>query len=473
MITWMQTHKKWLIITIWIATIAFVGAGFVGWGAYSYGKKEDTVAKVKDTEISVNDVQIIYNQLFNQLNKVMGGKLDEATAKKFGLQKTAFQKALRNAILIQFAKDNGIYITTDDVKKYLSSIPYYKKQGKIELTKEQLKALKKELMANKILNALNLTAKKITINTLASAILMQDNIDVKTINPPKISVTESDIKTFWQKNKDKYKSQTSYNIGYYYVPLDANVTEAELHNYYDEHKQNYTYKDGKILSFEKAKERVKIDLSASKTKRDAIITMKKLKRDEIKFHIINNVFIMNEYINLNLMRNLIQKKFLKPVLTEKGWLIAKLLKTHNPETLTYEKAKKFAKANLTEQKRKEELIKISKNELNNFKGKDLGFIGRDDTQKIAEQLNISDKDANIFINSLFKSKKANNYVLLNGKSILFKIKEQKLLDKDRLKQYGRNIEISANQLKENILQKNLIQKLLKLYESDVKMYMKL
>jgi len=42
MITWMQTHKKWLIITIWIATIAFVGAGFVGWGAYSYGKKEDT-----------------------------------------------------------------------------------------------------------------------------------------------------------------------------------------------------------------------------------------------------------------------------------------------------------------------------------------------------------------------------------------------------------------------------------------------
>ncbi len=32
MITWMQRHKKWLVITIWISTIAFVGAGFVGWG---------------------------------------------------------------------------------------------------------------------------------------------------------------------------------------------------------------------------------------------------------------------------------------------------------------------------------------------------------------------------------------------------------------------------------------------------------
>ena len=69
MITWMQKHKKYLVITIWVSTIAFVGAGFVGWGAYSYGKKEDTVAKVKDTQISVKDVQTVYNQLFNQLNK--------------------------------------------------------------------------------------------------------------------------------------------------------------------------------------------------------------------------------------------------------------------------------------------------------------------------------------------------------------------------------------------------------------------
>ena len=33
MITWMQRHKRWLVITIWISTIAFVGAGFVGWGS--------------------------------------------------------------------------------------------------------------------------------------------------------------------------------------------------------------------------------------------------------------------------------------------------------------------------------------------------------------------------------------------------------------------------------------------------------
>ena len=43
MITWMQRHKKWLVITIWISTIAFVGAGFVGWGSYEYGKQGGVV----------------------------------------------------------------------------------------------------------------------------------------------------------------------------------------------------------------------------------------------------------------------------------------------------------------------------------------------------------------------------------------------------------------------------------------------
>ena len=55
MITWMQRHKKWLVITIWISTIAFVGAGFVGWGSYEYGKQGGVVAVVGDREVSVEE----------------------------------------------------------------------------------------------------------------------------------------------------------------------------------------------------------------------------------------------------------------------------------------------------------------------------------------------------------------------------------------------------------------------------------
>ena len=47
MIEWMQKHKKSLIPTIWISTIAFVGAGFVGWGAYDMNaNRAGSIARV-------------------------------------------------------------------------------------------------------------------------------------------------------------------------------------------------------------------------------------------------------------------------------------------------------------------------------------------------------------------------------------------------------------------------------------------
>jgi peptidyl-prolyl cis-trans isomerase D len=490
MITFMQTHKKWLIITIWIATFAFVGAGFVGWGAYSYGKKEDTVAKVKNTEISVKDVQTIYSQLFNQLNQRMGGKLDEATAKQFGLQKVAFQRALTRAILIQFAKDNGIYITDEELAKNIESTPMFQTNGKFNKTlykrflaqinltpKEYENNIRKDLMINKLLFSLSTPAHKVTIDTIASAIFMEDKVTAKIITAPIITVTKKEIKEFWAKHKNNYKSPTTYDIGYYYVPLNAKVTEVELHNYYEEHKNNYTDKNGKILSFEKAKNKIKIDLSASKTKRDAIIAMKKLKKDEIKFTISKNTPLINNYLNITLMQKLIQTKFLKPVLTKKGWLIAKLIKINNPTILSYEKAKEFAKNDLIIEKRKKTLIKLAQNKLKTFKGTNLGFIGRDDIQKVAKKLNITIDEAGIFEQTLFSSKKPKGYVLLDKtnptKAIMFKITEQKLLNKKKYIKYIKNVENSTNELKQNTLYQNLIQKLMKVYESDIKMYMKI
>jgi len=488
MITWMQTHKKWLIITIWIATIAFVGAGFVGWGAYSYGKKQDEVAKVKDTSISVKDIQDIYSRLFNQLNQAMGGKLDEATAKQFGLEKAAFQQALNRAMLIQFAKDNGVYITDDELAQNLISIPAFQKNGqfdeklyKIFLRNSHLKArdfeanLKKDMMIEKILQAISLPSTKTTQKSLASYMLMEDKISIKTINAPIINVTEDEIKNYWQKHKDNYKSTLSYNIGYYYVILQGDVDDVEISNYYDEHKQNYTDKNGVILALDKVKEQVKKDLLAKKLKRDAIITMKKLKNDELKFNMAENVTLNNQFISNTNMNKLIQNKFLKPTLTQKGWLIAKLFKINEPTTLSYDKAKNLAKEDLIKEKRVQILTKLAKENLNSFKGNNIGFIGRDDMMKL-KNMNIN--EANTFIQNLFISTKPKGFVLLPNqkdanKVVLFDITEQKLLDDKKYEKYKSMIVSYTNKIKEDKLNTNLIKELERIYQAQIKIYMKI
>ncbi|MDE7254588.1 MAG: SurA N-terminal domain-containing protein, partial [Helicobacter sp.] len=97
MIQWMQKHKKYLVITIWISTIAFVGAGFVGWGAYSFAMGERFVAKVGDNTISRSDLEREYARLFAIYNQLTGGKLGQKEAEGLGLR----NQALNNLIYTQ------------------------------------------------------------------------------------------------------------------------------------------------------------------------------------------------------------------------------------------------------------------------------------------------------------------------------------------------------------------------------------
>ena len=492
MITWMQTHRKWLVITIWIATIAFIGAGFVGWGSYNYGTKADTVAKIKNTIVSVKDVQNQYQKLFNEENRQLGGTLDEATAKKMGLENKAYILAIQKAMLIQFAKDNGLYVTKKELADTIFAIPAFQKNGvfseayyKAFLRQRNMTAhefetnLKKDILVQKLLNALSLEATPTTKTTYASYFTMEDKVCTKTIKAPKtISVSDNEIKAFWEKHKNKYKSSTSYNIGYYYVTLnDSNTTIAQIKAYYESHKQKYKDKDGKILSFKKAENQAKIDLLANKTKLKAVKTMKKLKSEKIEFKKANNIDIKNDYIPTPLMVKLLQSKtkFLKPILTNKGWLIAKLFNINKPAVLPYEKAKNMAKKDLIAYKKKELLIQLAKANSSNIDEKQLGFIGRDDVTKLK---NMSISDAALFLSKLFDSNTTKGYVLLPNdvspsKVVLFNITEQKLLDKKKLEKNKKIIYFYANRAKQIELNKQLIQELENLYQSEIKIYMKM
>ncbi|NPA55128.1 MAG: hypothetical protein GXO40_02055 [Epsilonproteobacteria bacterium] len=487
MITWMQTHKKWLIITIWIATIAFIGAGFVGWGAYSYGKKQDEVARVKDTSIRVKDIQTIYSNMFNQLNQMMGGKLDEATAEQFGLKKAAFNEALKRAMLIQFAKDNGLYVTDEQLAQELLSIPAFQRNGKFSkkmykmflanahLTPEEFENnLKKDMLVQKILKAISLPATPMLIDTIGSLMFMEDKLTIKTIQAPKISVTPEELQKYYQLHKEQYKSKKDYDIGYYYVPLNAKVNEEEMQAYYQAHDTKYTDENGKILPFAQAKDKVKFDLLAKKTKREAIITMKKLKKGQMKFNIAQHVGMNNTYIEVPLMQKLIQTKFLKPTLTPKGWLIAKLIKVNLPTVLPYDKAEALVKAQLLVVKRINALKALAKQNLDFKDGIELGYVGRDDVNKIKS---LSIDEAVAFLQSVFNHQTPKGFVLLPAmnpsKAVLYHITEQKLLDKDKFTKHKNIVIKNADTLKGNALNTDLIKALQNLYQTQIKIFMKI
>jgi len=471
MIEWMQTHRKWLVITIWIATIAFIGAGFVGWGQFQFGRKSSTVAKIKDTEVSIQDVQEVYNNIFQEMNKKFGGTLDDATAEKIGLKKQAFNMAIQQGVLRQFAKDLGLYVTDEEVAakilKYFNNkktyIQYLTQTG--QKAKDFEEKLKKQILIEKLLTALHLKPSKTLQLTLASALYNSDNLEIKIINKSsvKVNLSEDEIKAFWEKNKQKYQSPTMYKIALVKTPIKGVATENDLKNFYNENKTNYRNEKGEILPYEKAKEKVKKDYLAKISKKDAILAYKKLKEGAENYKLLT-LTLNNEIIPAEKMQKLIQTGYLKPFVDKNEYISAKLIEEIKPKPLPYEKAKILVTKDLIYIKTLQALQNKAKETLKNFSGQKTGFVTKYDANKIK---GLTPEEATEFLFTEFSLEKNKNFLLIPArnpkKAVVYKITEQKLLEKDKYEKNKDQVAAMAERTLNNALFDDLIKNLMAKY----------
>ncbi len=170
MITWMQRHKKYLVVTIWISVIAFVGAGFVGWGAYDFNSdRASAIAKVGDRKITVQEYQLAYANYYNFYNNTLGGTLTQEKADKMGLEKLVIQSIINETLILAYADEIGLRATDAEVKKTLASDTAFQKNGVFDketyyrvIKQSQLKpkdyetGLKKQILLTKVQKILNL-----------------------------------------------------------------------------------------------------------------------------------------------------------------------------------------------------------------------------------------------------------------------------------------------------------------------------
>jgi peptidyl-prolyl cis-trans isomerase D len=451
MIEWMQTHRKWLVVTIWIATIAFIGAGFVGWGQFQFGRKSSTVAKIKDTEVSIQDVQEVYNNLFNDMNQKLGGTLDDATAEKLGLKKQALNMAIKQGVLRQFAKDLGLYVTDEEIAKEILTYFKDKKTYLKYLAQTGQKAknfeekLKKQLLIQKLLRTLHLTPSKTLKLTFASALYNSDNLLIQIINKSsiKINLNDEEIKAYWEKNKNNYQSPTMYKIAIVKTPLKGIVSEKELKQFYNENKNNYKNDKDEILTYEEAKERIKKDYLAKLTKKEAVLAYKKLKEGAQNYKLIT-VTLNNNIIPVEKMQTLIQNGFIKPFVDKNEYISAKLVEEIKPKPLPFEKAKSLAAKDLLDEKTLKDLQQKAKVALNNIKGRKTGFVTKYDANKIK---GLTPEEATEFLFTEFSLQKAKNYLLIPAnnpqKAVVYQILEQKLLDKNKYEKNKQQIAAMA------------------------------
>ncbi len=92
--------------TIWISTIAFVGAGFVGWGAYDLNSNRATsVAKVGNRNITIQEFQKTYSNLYNYYSSLSEGKFTQEQADEMGLDRIALQRLIQENLFLNYVDD--------------------------------------------------------------------------------------------------------------------------------------------------------------------------------------------------------------------------------------------------------------------------------------------------------------------------------------------------------------------------------
>jgi len=484
MISWMQKHNKYLVWTIWIATIAFIGAGFVGWGSYSFGSKAGNVAKVGNVEIKQSQLNMVYSNIYANVNQQFQGKLDEEQAKKLGLVQRAFSVLSAQAKIINFANDAGIVISDKELSDKIEDMVAFQKDGKFSkdiyrnyLNAQRLKpknfeaTLKRDLLVTKTLKLLDAPALPLEVESFGASTSVADKISYKVLSHDDVTYTadEAKLKTFWENQKENFHTKKKYDLSFLWTPSkETTFTDKELKDYYDANSFNYTDAKGKQLTFEEAKEKATKDLRLKKTKKAAQKAYIAFKKGEIKSSEEMTLSEGDLKLTPVIWKELSTKAkgdILKPKIIGDQYVTLKINTIKEPQVMTYEEAKDKVSKLYEAQTKKEALIKLSETTLEHFNEENATSTDFITLNKFDNLKPLNSQESLQFLQKLFTSNKEKGIISLSDKVIVYNISEQKILPLDENKTVS--IKKTIKNIKKKTFESNFLKMLDSKYPTEV------
>ncbi|MGM0623036.1 MAG: SurA N-terminal domain-containing protein [Campylobacterota bacterium] len=463
MIGWMQSNRKYLVVTIWISVIAFVGAGFVGWGSYQYGGSGSTVAKVQDKEIEFDTYQLAYQNLFNQYNSFMGGNMDEATAKEMGLDQIALNNLINQAHFITLADDYGIVVSEKEIAQEIASIESFQTDGAYdhELYKKSIASMRlkpsqfediiaDEIKLTKLLNLFAIDAST-TENEALSAIV-EDKIEYKvlSIDDIDVSVSQEQVKQYYEAHKDEFMYPRKYELSVVWTPSeDIAYSDEDIDTYYEDARFNYRDDEGKILPLEQVYDQMVVAYQMERAKTQA-------QKDYIDFRDAKKEFepqtlrlSENEMFDTQTWQELQDAQegdVIKPNAHKDRYATIKIDKVIQPSVKPFEEVRETVAQQAHYEQGIKQLQEYAQSIQDSFKGTKTDFISFENLEGL-EGLN--EYEAQEFAKELFLSGQSSGVFARGERAIVYRVLQQRL---------GESTQDTAG-IKESIFEENLLEKL--------------
>ncbi len=251
-----------LKIIFGIIIVSFILTGVSG---YLIGGSANYAAKVNDQEISRGQFENAFAGERNRMQQQLGDQFSELAANE-GYMKNLRQQTLNRlideALLDQYAREIGLSISDDQVKKAIFSTPAFQNDGKFDNTRynaivnqmgmtpdQYAQALRNQLTTQQLINAVvgtdfMLKGEADELATLVSQqrIVREATFDVNAL-AAKQQASDEEVKSYYEQNKNNFTSPEQFRVSY--IKLDAaamqeNATDAEIQSYYDQHQDQFT-----------------------------------------------------------------------------------------------------------------------------------------------------------------------------------------------------------------------------------------
>ena len=251
-----------LKIIFGIIIVSFILTGVSG---YLIGGSANYAAKVNDQEISRGQFENAFAGERNRMQQQLGEQFSELAANE-GYMKNLRQQTLNRlideALLDQYAREIGLSISDDQVKKAIFSTPAFQNNGKFDNTRynaivnqmgmtpdQYAQALRNQLTTQQLINAVvgtdfMLKGEADELATLVSQqrVVREATFDVNAL-AAKQQASDEEVKSYYEQNKNNFTSPEQFRVSY--IKLDAaamqeNATDAEIQTYYDQHQDQFT-----------------------------------------------------------------------------------------------------------------------------------------------------------------------------------------------------------------------------------------
>ncbi|HSB34662.1 MAG TPA: SurA N-terminal domain-containing protein [Nitrospirota bacterium] len=124
MIEFIRKHMGWMM---WII-VGLITVTFLFFGIYPSSQGQGAVAKVGDTVITTEELNIAYRNLYENYREIMKGQINENLTK--GLRNQALQELIVNRLLVTEAEREGIKVTNEELQEAIMRIPAFLQNGR-------------------------------------------------------------------------------------------------------------------------------------------------------------------------------------------------------------------------------------------------------------------------------------------------------------------------------------------------------